>query len=839
MKRFCIGRAHLRTRLSRALALGAAAALAMGTLPAAAAEPIGDGVAPTCDEAYYATLDYYGNLTNGSVVKSYALNGATKVTDYGTYDTVNNLTDGTEPTVKNGATTFNFGDAAPDHFYFEGITAQPFAALPWTVSLSYQLNGVPTRAEDLAGKTGVVTIALDIVPNENTSDYAKNNYTLEALTMFNQDDILSLKAEGAQVQLVGNLRAVLFLALPGEEEHFTIEVGSNSFTFSGMTFLMVPATLKQLDQIADLADKKQDIEDDYDKLNGSLDTLLNSLDGMSGSLRETANGLDQLNEARDIISSGKGDVYSKADAALGDLDALNESLDKIPGRLDTASQAVDDTTETLNDVSATAADLQERLDDVRDCMERLRDDLNDINKKTGPLQSDLTQLGKDSAALKKALSGFTGELEALNIQIGGENITVQGMTMQELNAMTEQAQTLENVYGAVGQGDELSFQQFLYAMCLIQYNQMTDEEKAAAGGSAQSYAQTSSTGLYQVYVTGYQAYLATPGLPEEAQSRAAYKAYLASVQDGGQKAGAYAKAESLANAYAAATGADIAHGSDMDFSEFLTAVLLTQGKSLASAKALANLYETNKTGLLAQLSALCDTLGTVNSNGTLNGGLTKDLADLGGLAGNTLDDLDDLADVGDDLLDLADELLDEAQAANDLVDKYAPELKDTLAETKTLVTTMTATVSDTHGFLSSFESLLKASGTKLDSGTKKTLDGLADTLRKAANSFDTTDDVRSAKNNISDIIKDAWNDHTGNVDNLLNMDSTAQAVSLTDTRNASPESVQVLIRTQEITIPEEEAAGKSEAAADKGTFWSRLGNLFKAMWDAVAGVFSH
>lgn len=82
--------------LSSALAILLAAAC---IVPAAAAEPIGDGVTPTYDEAYYATLDYYGNLLDGSVVKSYTLNGATSLTDYGTYDEVVNLTDGTTPAV--------------------------------------------------------------------------------------------------------------------------------------------------------------------------------------------------------------------------------------------------------------------------------------------------------------------------------------------------------------------------------------------------------------------------------------------------------------------------------------------------------------------------------------------------------------------------------------------------------------------------------------------------------------------------------------------------------------------------------------------------------------------
>lgn len=41
--------------------------------------------------------DYYGNLTDGSVVKSYRTNGIATLTDYGDYDEIINLTDGTVP----------------------------------------------------------------------------------------------------------------------------------------------------------------------------------------------------------------------------------------------------------------------------------------------------------------------------------------------------------------------------------------------------------------------------------------------------------------------------------------------------------------------------------------------------------------------------------------------------------------------------------------------------------------------------------------------------------------------------------------------------------------------
>ena len=97
----------------RPLALATALALAGAcVVPAAAAEPIGDGVAPTYDEAYYATLDYYGNLTEGSVVKSYTVNGASSLTDYGDYDEIVNLTDDRVPTSAAGGNVFSFdGDA--------------------------------------------------------------------------------------------------------------------------------------------------------------------------------------------------------------------------------------------------------------------------------------------------------------------------------------------------------------------------------------------------------------------------------------------------------------------------------------------------------------------------------------------------------------------------------------------------------------------------------------------------------------------------------------------------------------------------------------------------------
>ena len=97
-----------KRQLLRVGSCALSALMVLGSIPAAA---IGDGVTATYDEAYYAMTDYYGNLTDGSVVKSYRTNGIATLTDYGDYDEIINLTDGTMP-ARNGGIGPGAGIAA-------------------------------------------------------------------------------------------------------------------------------------------------------------------------------------------------------------------------------------------------------------------------------------------------------------------------------------------------------------------------------------------------------------------------------------------------------------------------------------------------------------------------------------------------------------------------------------------------------------------------------------------------------------------------------------------------------------------------------------------------------
>ena len=975
-----------KRQLLRVGSCALSALMVLGFIPAAA---IGDGVTATYDEAYYAMTDYYGNLTDGSVVKSYRTNGIATLTDYGDYDEIINLTDGTVPARNGGMTTFRLDEKAlPGTFYFEGKTTKPFQQLPWTISMSYTLNGVPTKAEDLAGQAGVVEIRLDIVPNGRASEYARNNYTLEAMAIFNQDDILSLEAPGAQVQLIGNLRAVLFLGLPGEECHYTIRVGSEDFSFGGMTFLMVPATLSQLAEIAKLSERKDDLEENYNKLSGSIDSLLDAMTAMTGSLNASANGLEQLNKARGIFSDGKGVIYSGTDALREDLSNLADVLEPVEGQIETLSKTISDSKSTLRSMTNTVSDLKGDLKDVDSALRDLEDGTGDVRKvfsALGSLRESLKNLQKalggtvkdttdkinesidknqnigsvtvaqvkeahsayvadrqtyfaiilkkqgstdaagtaknaaakvqqneSVAALETELAIYKGKLEAAKSSLAtaqgelqklkesgvgdddprvitlNENIKELEAGIKKLEAGIEQLEgviALETAYQAKAQ---MTFQQFcqqvlgqsaatakqmndlwlVYASGKVEGGDTPDQggtlsgallhndpedspEKDTSGGdsapsgdhsdgssektpdgsgseSTGGTAEGSSTDTGNGSGTGDSGAQNPPDSPNTEENGSANTG---SGENSGENNGGGSQKDP--------TGAPNPPDPENPGTETEPDAPRPPSESVGGA--VVDLISGGLDSAMAEIAKLQKSLAGVMNR--LKDPTSQVISDLSALCGR-IENLSSLLNSAEDLsaairhssADLRD-ILDDVGDLQDILDDYEPVLQDTLKTVSSLSASAIKTIRDTQGLISDTEALMKSTGATLDDGTKQTLEGLAAVLRSTAKTMGTAGQIKDAKSSICDIIEDTWDEYTGDVNNLLLMNATAETVSLTDSRNPSPESIQILIRTQEITMPDEDETEAEAAAEVQTTFWGRVAQMFKDFWAAITGLF--
>ena len=234
-------------------------------------------------------------------------------------------------------------------------------------------------------------------------------------------------------------------------------------------------------------------------------------------------------------------------------------------------------------------------------------------------------------------------------------------------------------------------------------------------------------------------------------------------------------------------------------------------------------------------AALLDSLKTLTGNA--NDNLLSDSRDVLTTMQSLLDsangydsdalhsNLDAILKTADSLLGKTDPLLEQSKALSDTVTKYEPDAQKSLDDAIKQVNASVKLLDDLNSFTKTFENLLKAADPDLDQGAEKSLTGLSGSLRQMASGLGATDTVRQANSDIQSLIEDKWDEYTGEKNNLLNMDSQAEMVSLTSEENQSPNSVQMILRTQEIKVDEDEANAASDHQ-QKTTFWQRVTRMF-------------
>ena len=86
---------------------------------------------------------------------------------------------------------------------------------------------------------------------------------------------------------------------------------------------------------------------------------------------------------------------------------------------------------------------------------------------------------------------------------------------------------------------------------------------------------------------------------------------------------------------------------------------------------------------------------------------------------------------------------------------------------------------------------------------------------------------------------------TGKIDeieedsNFLEIDPDAAKVSFTSEKNPAHESIQVILRTQEISLDDDtEEAKDLETEAEDIGFWGRVVEVFKNIWNTIVGLFT-
>ncbi|MBT9775764.1 hypothetical protein GPL15_04460 [Clostridium sp. MCC353] len=214
--------------------------------------------------------------------------------------------------------------------------------------------------------------------------------------------------------------------------------------------------------------------------------------------------------------------------------------------------------------------------------------------------------------------------------------------------------------------------------------------------------------------------------------------------------------------------------------------------------------------------------------------ITKDVKAGGRSAvGDTSSVAGKLSDVLDDMDSLISNVYDLNKTVNENKDSFHAML-DHAAETAVL---MSEGSNSLVNALRVVQQTAKNNREAVESGTDKTLDGLIDIFEKAAEPS-SRDKVKDATHELKDSVKNEI-DKVEDETNLLNLDVEEEMISFTSDKNPAPDSIQVILRTQEIS---EESLNTNaidiEPAEVEVGIWAKIVNVFKKIWEAVMSIFS-
>ena len=733
--------------------------------------------APTVetDETVYINMDYYGAPTNTRIVKGVNLNGHTEFTDFGDYKDVYNMSTFDEPTLKEDSVYWKL-NTDKNRFYYECIPNDTVnIQMPWNFDVSYKLNGVPVEADQCAGASGTIQMDIHAVPNTYASDYYKNNMMLVCATGIDMSKALSIDAPGAQIQSFGTYKLVMFMGLPGEENTFTVRIGSNDFESMGLIMFMTPATTSTLDIMSSMRDIKDRLENSGDNLYTGVSSMLSTMQAVQSSLSSMSSGISGIDQVRKQLIKDRGTLDPRTDAALNALDELTGKSDSLIPELNSAKEtltALNATTSsiltTLEESGEDIPEYQKLLNDVKTSLGNLEDLFDDLDDETDNSSWTIAQIRSASEDLQKELNALTEDLKSLSGSL--DDLDLETPVSTELKNYVS-AMTSSTAQSA---GKDASQKKYLEIMSTITRD-MSDEEKAE--------------------------------IEEKAKAEAA-KAGEAAGAAAVQSSAAYNNAQALA---ALMTG--IKSGSSA-----VTSDMQSMTKQLKSV--------TEK---------MSDLLNATNS-------LLKDLEDIAdvfdeykGLPQDFTAEGKKLTELANGSLDRVNKMLADIPALRESLDSLTKTATSSIDKTTDLMSSTTKALSTSYDLMNTANSVLRSVRSQADASTQTTINSLLDTLGKLSGST-ASGQMQTATNSIHSAVKDAETDLEDDT-NVLNIDTSADLESVTSSMNPSPSSLQFILRTEEISVDDDDDDGISDQdAADEGVF-ARICNIFKKLFTAITGVF--
>ncbi|AOM84261.1 YhgE/Pip domain-containing protein [Salisediminibacterium beveridgei] len=412
--------------------------LASGNVPEeTSADPDIEGEQSAKEEVIYGNLNANGSLSDLYVVNMLDVTSPGKVTDYGSYDEVTNLTNLNDIVLDRDEVEVVADEGL---FYYQGNLHE--AELPWYIAITYRLDGEAVEAEDLAGAEGLLHVRVETRENQDMDPTFYENYTLQVAMGFDASVANVVEAPDATIANAGKERQLSYTVMPEADGDMEFFANVNDFEMNAIEIAAIPMTLAMEDpdteemtgELRDLSDGIADIHDGVGDLNsgvgdvndglrsladGSSDYLsgMQEVDAFSGGLvhgsAEIRDGLKELN--RELSGASFSPDLSGLTELTDGLGELSQGIEELSGGLDLldvnyseAKQVLDEAIGAIPEGALSEEEIKSLYMEVED--PEILDELVDNYEAAQRVKATYSEIQEAFDAVSSTLAEATGGL---------------------------------------------------------------------------------------------------------------------------------------------------------------------------------------------------------------------------------------------------------------------------------------------------------------------------------------------------------------------------------------------------------------------------------------------
>ncbi|MBE5780573.1 MAG: hypothetical protein E7328_01945 [Clostridiales bacterium] len=342
------------------------------------------------DESVYLTLNADGSVKETIVVSRIEAEEAGSYTDYGTYSEIVNLSGSEEPALTDDAIVWNL-PSYPEGFYYQGISTEGKA--PYSIAISYKVDGKKVAAKDMGGKKGKVDMTIAITPNSDAEKYFKENFMCQVQVPLDLSMAQDVAAPGAMAKVItGKTATLAYMAMPGTKAEYSLSFRTESFS---MGTIQISCSASDVSGI--LGSDMNTIENGVKQLISGQNQIINGTTQLKDGLGQLSGGLDQLSDGANLSAEGSAQLADGLEQYVGGVNQLSGGF------------------EAISDLAEKLKCIVEKLSEMEQ-VQKVLDDINAIlnNEKLQQILDELAAFDPESA-LPEELKCLAEKLNAIKL----------------------------------------------------------------------------------------------------------------------------------------------------------------------------------------------------------------------------------------------------------------------------------------------------------------------------------------------------------------------------------------------------------------------------------------